>query len=77
MSTAIAGVTTPLSVPEFVEAQRKARRPTFEALKKHLSTWPTEKDVIALCVAHLSEDEQGELLKLAVKAPKRKRGRRS
>jgi hypothetical protein len=62
---------------EFIEYQRRAWEPTFEELREALTKRPQERDVIRLSAAHLPDEQQAELLKLAVKAPKRKRGRRS
>ena len=69
--------TTGLSLDELNERQRAARQPSFEALKKHFTTWPTEREVIAATCKHLSDEHQAELMKLAVDAPKKRRRRRS
>ena len=67
---------TGMTREELIAYQQQALNPTFTQLREAFEKNSATADVIAASCTHLSEDEQAELLKLAVKAPKRKRGRK-
>ena len=76
LSLQAACATTGLSIDGLMEHQRAARQPSFEKLRKHFTTWPTEREVIESSSRHLDDEQREQLVKLAVDAPKRRRRRR-